>query len=133
MLNYTATIKKMDVNQSLKNIEEKNANNNNEDAELNEIIKKYEKIQNKNTNEADDILLKGEINFDDKEKVQLQNVISDYENEIEDKVERNTNELANNSEDNSYEKYEKENVENNNTNKNEYESKNENYVEEEEL
>lgn len=132
MLNYTATIKKMDVNQSLKNIEEKNANNN-EDAELNEIIKKYEKIQNKNTNEADDILLKGEINFDDKEKVQLQNVISDYENEIEDKVERNTNELANNSEDNSYEKYEKENVENNNTNKNEYESKNENYVEEEEL
>lgn len=132
MLNYTATIKKMDVNQSLKNIEEKNANNN-EDAELNEIIKKYEKIQNKNTKESDDILLKGEINFDDKEKVQLQNVISDYENEIEDKIERNTNEIVNKSEDNSDEKYEKENSENNNTNKNEYESKNENFVEEEEL
>lgn len=132
MLNYTATIKKMDVNQSLKNIEEKNANIN-EDVELNEIIKKYEKIQNKNTKESDDILLKGEINFDDKEKVQLQNVISDYENEIEDKIERNTNEIVNKSEDNSDEKYEKENSENNNTNKNEYESKNENFVEEEEL
>lgn len=127
VLNYTSTIKKIDNNQGSKTtkIEEKNSHNisNNEDMELNEIIKKYENIKNKQNDEADDILLKGEINFEDKEKVHLQNIISDYENDPEEKIEKRTNDLINNSDDNSYIK-DKEINDNNNKQDNESEKEN---------
>lgn len=56
-------------------------------------------------------------------KVHLQNIISDYENDPEEKIEKRTNDLINNSDDNSYIK-DKEINDNNNKQDNESEKEN---------